>query len=143
MRCRVNLKSDPISLKIIAHTGDEAAVLEAGQDEIIDVSIGKSPAEKIESAGTPNNTGRDAIAEMDKAVRCLAIQVPESVYDDVKRRWDAVLAQPPHANNISMDAIALRCAISEVLLGSYMSDERKANSAAEEIVAVVAQQHLC
>jgi hypothetical protein len=39
----------------------------------------------------------DAIAEMDKAVRCLAIQVPESVYDDVKRRWDAVVAQQRHA----------------------------------------------
>lgn len=43
------------------------------------------------------NTGMNAIAEMDKAVRCLAIQVPESVYDDVKRRWDAVVAQQRHA----------------------------------------------
>jgi len=33
------------------------------------------------------------IAEMNKAVRCLAIQVPSSVYDDVKKKWDAVVAQ--------------------------------------------------
>jgi hypothetical protein len=44
-----------------------------------------------------NNTGMDAIAEMDKAIRCLAIQVPESVYDDVKRLWDAFVVQQRHA----------------------------------------------
>lgn len=49
------------------------------------------------ASATPHNTGMDAIAEMDKAVLCLAIQVPESVYDDVKRKWDAVVAQQRHA----------------------------------------------
>lgn len=37
---------------------------------------------------TPNT---DPIAEMDRAVICLAAEVPDSVYRDVRLRWHAAL----------------------------------------------------
>lgn len=39
------------------------------------------------------NTTHTAIAEMDTIVKCLALELPESVYEDVKRHWNAVIAQ--------------------------------------------------
>jgi hypothetical protein len=43
------------------------------------------------------NTGMDAIAEMSKSVKCLALELPESVWNDINKRWNAVLAQLHHA----------------------------------------------
>ena len=50
-------------------------------------------------------------------------------------------AAPSASNNSQSDAIALQCRISEIILGKYLSDERKASELSAEIVAVVAQQH--
>jgi len=41
------------------------------------------------SRATESNS---AVAEIDHAIHCLAIQVPESVYDDVKAKWDTAKA---------------------------------------------------
>ena len=44
MRCRVNLKSNPISLTIIAHDGYDSMKLEAaGHDGLVDVGLGCIP----------------------------------------------------------------------------------------------------
>lgn len=43
------------------------------------------------------NTAMDAIAEMSKAVRCLAIELPGPVWDDINKKWNAVLAQLHHS----------------------------------------------
>ena len=43
------------------------------------------------------NTGMDVIAEMSKSVKCLALELPESVWNDINKRWNAVLAQLHHA----------------------------------------------
>ena len=44
-----------------------------------------------------NNTAYEEISEMSKAVMCLAIELPKSVFDDVNKKWNAVLAQLHHA----------------------------------------------
>jgi hypothetical protein len=40
----------------------------------------------------PNMASRE-IAEMSKSIRCLALELPGGVWDDVNSKWNAVLAQ--------------------------------------------------
>jgi hypothetical protein len=75
-----------ISLDVLKRAFDNTA-------ELLERNVVVSPAEKAEARFTSYNSAMDAIAKMDKAVRCLAVQVPESVYDDIKTCWDAVVAQ--------------------------------------------------
>lgn len=36
---------------------------------------------------------KDELAEMDKVVKCLALQLPEAVWDDVNKKWQELKAQ--------------------------------------------------
>jgi hypothetical protein len=56
------------------------------------------------------------------------------------RKFHKALESKLHSHNNDMNAIDLKCEISEILLSSYMSDERLADKCSAEIMEKVNQQ---
>jgi len=100
---RVNINGTANAWLEIDDDGDVDIVFGGCYDcsgDLVNLSDVNAALQTLKTGGT--EAGQEAerpqqpqpeIAEMNKAVRCLAIQVPSSVYDDVKKKWDAVVAQ--------------------------------------------------